>query len=135
MSDYIISTDAGNGGTNAIMAKPNGGFKSHYIPSVRASATGETLGLGKDMELQYEYIDWNGHRYVAGDDVIRITRRNLERLAEFATFADARAQAEAIPVKTITPWMEDRGGEPWLMIPDDAGYPVPGEPLSSAARA
>lgn len=63
------------------------------------------------------------------------TRRNLERLAEFASFAEARAQAEAIPVKTITPWMEDRDGERWLMIRDDAGYPVPGEPLSTAARA
>ncbi|ANY19529.1 NUDIX domain protein [Tsuneonella dongtanensis] len=63
------------------------------------------------------------------------TRRNLERLALFGTFAEARDQAEAIPVKTITPWMEERDGEKWLMIPDDAGYPVPGEPLSSAARA
>ena len=63
------------------------------------------------------------------------TRRNLERLAGFASFAEARAQAEAIPVRTITPWMEDRDGERWLMIRDDAGYPVPGEPLSSAARA
>lgn len=63
------------------------------------------------------------------------TRRNLERLATFQSFAEARAQAEAIPVKSITPWMEDRDGEKWLLIPDDAGYPVPGEPLRSAARA
>ncbi len=62
------------------------------------------------------------------------TRRNLERLAGFASFADARAQAEAIPVKTITPWMEERDGERWLMIPDDAGYPIAGEPLASVAR-
>ena len=62
------------------------------------------------------------------------TRRNLERLAEFATFEEARAQAEAIPVRTITPWMEERAGERWLMIPDDAGYPVAGEPLASVAR-
>lgn len=63
------------------------------------------------------------------------TRRNLERLALFGSFAEARAQAEAIPVQTITPWMAERDGERWLLIPDDAGYPVPGEPLSSAARA
>jgi len=62
------------------------------------------------------------------------TRRNLERLAEFASFEQARAQAAAIPVQTITPWIEERGGERWLMIPDDAGYPVPGEPLASVAR-
>jgi 8-oxo-dGTP pyrophosphatase MutT (NUDIX family) len=62
------------------------------------------------------------------------TRRNLERLAIFASFDEARTQAEATPVKTITPWMEERGGERWLMIPDDAGYPVAGEPLTSVAR-
>ncbi|MGN3975146.1 NUDIX hydrolase [Tsuneonella sp. SYSU-LHT278] len=66
--------------------------------------------------------------------VIFPTRRNLERLAQFGSFAEARAHAEAIPVKTITPWMEERGGERWLRIPDDAGYPVHGEPLASAAR-
>ena len=66
--------------------------------------------------------------------VIFPTRRNLERLALFATFAEARAQAEAIPVQTITPWMEDRDDEKWLMIRDDAGYPISGEPLSSVAR-
>ena len=62
------------------------------------------------------------------------TRRNLERLAEFATFAEARAQAEVIPVQTITPRIEERDGERWLMIPEDAGYPVHGEPLTSVAR-
>lgn len=67
--------------------------------------------------------------------VIFPTRRNLERLALFGSFEEARAQADAIPVKTITPWMEDRNGEKWLRILSDAGYPVDGEPLSSAARA
>lgn len=67
--------------------------------------------------------------------VIYPTRRNLERLAQFASFADARAHAEAIPVRTITPWMEERDGERWLAIPADAGYPVDGEPLTSVARA
>lgn len=67
--------------------------------------------------------------------VIFPTRRNLERLAGFSTFAEARAQAEAIPVQTITPWIEERGGERWLTIPKDAGYPVDSEPLSTAHRA
>lgn len=78
MPDVIASVDAGNAGTNAVIAK-NGGYKSYYEPSVRAVATGDTLGLGKDLELQYEYVDWYGHRYVTGDDVLRVTRRNLER--------------------------------------------------------
>lgn len=67
--------------------------------------------------------------------VIFPTRRNLERLAQFATFAEARAHAEAVPVRTITPWMEQRDGAPWLAIPADAGYPIDGEPLTSAHRA
>jgi hypothetical protein len=79
MPDHIVSVDAGNGGVNAVLAKPGGGFKAHYEPSVRAAATGASLGLGADLELQYEYVDWSGHRYVTGDDVLRVTRRNLER--------------------------------------------------------
>ena len=67
--------------------------------------------------------------------VIYPTRRNLERLAQFTSFAEARRHAEAIPVQTITPWLEERGGERWLAIPADAGYPVDGEPLTSAHRA
>ena len=67
MPDFIASVDAGNGGTNAVIAKPNGGYKSVYFPSVRAAATGASLGLGKDLELEYEYVDWYGHRYVIGE--------------------------------------------------------------------
>jgi hypothetical protein len=79
MADYITSVDAGNGGTNAVLVKDNGRHRSVYFPSVRAAATGDSLGLGKNMELQYDFVDWGGHRYVIGDDVIRVTRRNLER--------------------------------------------------------
>ena len=66
--------------------------------------------------------------------IIFPTRRNLERLAQFGSFAEARAHAEAIPAQTITPYMEQRDGMPWLCIPHDAGYPVDGEALESAAR-
>jgi 8-oxo-dGTP pyrophosphatase MutT (NUDIX family) len=66
--------------------------------------------------------------------VIFPTRRNLDRLALFANFAGARAQAEAIPVRMITPSQELRSGEAWLTIPEDYGYPVLGEPLSKALR-
>ncbi len=77
--DYTVSVDAGNGGTNAVLAQGKQGYKSFYTPSVRAAATGDSLGLGKGWELDYDYVDWNGHRYVVGDDVIRVTRRQLER--------------------------------------------------------
>jgi 8-oxo-dGTP pyrophosphatase MutT (NUDIX family) len=62
------------------------------------------------------------------------TRRNLERLAEFDSFAAARDHAGTVPVRTITPWMEHRDGEQWIVIPSDAGYPIDGEPITSAAR-
>lgn len=66
--------------------------------------------------------------------VIFPTRRNLERLALFASYEEARAQAEAIPVKTITPRVVEEGGKPWLTILGDAGYPVTAELLETVAR-
>lgn len=80
MTDYTASVDAGNGGTNAVIATPKG-HKSFYQPSVRAAATGDSLGMGKGAigEAEVQYIDWNGHRYISGDDVTRISRRQIER--------------------------------------------------------
>jgi hypothetical protein len=75
---YIASADIGNGGCNLILTKPNGKPKMYYEPTVRAVASGGGLGLG-DMEMQYTTIDWYGHRYVTGDDVVRVTRRSIER--------------------------------------------------------
>ena len=67
--------------------------------------------------------------------VIFPTRMNLERLALFASFAEARAHAEVTPVETITPRVEEREGERWLVIPDGLGYPVRGQPLGVVKRA
>ncbi|MFN3425547.1 MAG: NUDIX hydrolase [Novosphingobium meiothermophilum] len=66
--------------------------------------------------------------------VIFPTRRNLERLAQFTTFEQARAHAIETPVQTISPYLEKRDGQHWLMIPDGLGYPVRGEPLDLAQR-
>ena len=79
MADHIVSCDPGNGGTNAVLARDRGRHKSVYFPSVRAAATGDSLGLGKELELDYQFVDWYGHRYVVGDDVLRVTKRHLER--------------------------------------------------------
>jgi 8-oxo-dGTP pyrophosphatase MutT (NUDIX family) len=62
------------------------------------------------------------------------TRRNLERLALFGSFAEAKAQAEAIPVRTIVPRIDTSGDAPLLRIMEDAGYPVTAELLDSVAR-
>ena len=66
--------------------------------------------------------------------VIFPTRRNLERLALFGSYADALSHVAEFPSQMITPSMEVREGQPWLVIPADAGYPVDGELLASAAR-
>ena len=63
------------------------------------------------------------------------TLRNLERLAAHPDFAAIQADALAHPVETITPWIEERGGVPHIIIPDNLGYPVTSEPLASATRA
>lgn len=67
--------------------------------------------------------------------VIFPTRRNLERLAQFSDFASVREHARSIAVRTITPWVEARGGGEHLCIPEDQGYPITSEALTSAYRA
>jgi len=64
--------------------------------------------------------------------VIFPTERNLERLAQFASFEEAVADVEQHPVARICPEVVDRDGEPWRQIPDGHGYPILGEPLATA---
>jgi 8-oxo-dGTP pyrophosphatase MutT (NUDIX family) len=66
--------------------------------------------------------------------VIFPTRRNLERIALFGSFAQAQAQARAIAPDLICPEIIDRDGETYLQIPADRGYPVTEEKVSSAMR-
>ena len=66
--------------------------------------------------------------------IIFPTRRNLERLAQFADVDAAFAQADRYPVRTVTPWIEARGGIDHLCIPDDLGYPITAERLTDAVR-
>ena len=71
----------------------------------------------------------------AGDgQVIFPTRRNLERLAQFGSYADLADHARHIPVEKIRPWFEDRNGEPHLCIPAHLGYPVTSEPMRQVRR-
>jgi hypothetical protein len=62
------------------------------------------------------------------------TRRNLERLAGFASLEEARADALRHPVRQITPWVEERDGRRFVCIPEGIGYPVTSEPYESARR-
>lgn len=69
------------------------------------------------------------------DSAIFPTKRNLERLARYADHGEARADAGRYPLDTIVPWVEPRGGEDHVVIPDNRGYPVTSEPLRTAFRA
>lgn len=62
------------------------------------------------------------------------TLRNLERLAQYASIAEARADAAAHPIETITPWVEEVDGIRFVTIPDGLGYPVTREPLDTVRR-
>lgn len=66
--------------------------------------------------------------------VIFPTRRNLERLAQFASFAEALAHAAATPIRTISPLRVEREGETFLTIPEGLGYPVTAQPMSTVKR-
>ncbi|HEX7875888.1 MAG TPA: NUDIX domain-containing protein [Sphingobium sp.] len=83
---------------------------------------------------------WNGAqatiaRCDAGEGrIIFPTRRNLERLAQFESFDDIASHAASIPVEKVSPWIEERHGQPHLCIPTHLGYPVTSEPMASVQR-
>lgn len=56
--------------------------------------------------------------------IIFPTMRNLERLALYPRFAEARTHAATTPMQTISPEIRPIDGEDWLCIPEDAGYPT-----------
>lgn len=106
-----------------------------YLARLPDGAPAATVDRTENMRLV-----WASARQVLADadagrvQIIFPTRRNLERLAQFASHAEAVAQARAIPVQTITPFAEERDGRQHLCIPAGLGYPVTGEPLSDAMR-
>lgn len=71
-----------------------------------------------------------------GDEghIIFPTRRNLERLAQFASFGEAKAHALGHEVRVITPFFEDRDGENHLCIESGLGYPVTSEAVRTIRR-
>lgn len=87
-----------------------------------------------------EAVEWLSARQVldrvarAEASAIFPTIRNLERLALFDSIAAALADAAAHPVETITPWIADHDGEPYLFIPEGLGYPITREPLADVRR-
>ena len=77
-------------------------------------------------------LTWND---AGRDHAIFPTKRNLERLARFASIEEAREDATLHSLDTIIPWVEERDGEPHVCLPAGRGYPVTREPLATAFRA
>ena len=78
MPEYTASIDAGNGHVNAILDKGRGKPKQLSFASVRARASGKSLGLN-GMELEYQTVGWQGRSYIVGDDATQISRNAVER--------------------------------------------------------
>lgn len=62
------------------------------------------------------------------------TRRTLERLAQHSSFDEIRADALSHPIEPVTPWVEERGGEKFITIPANLGFPVTQEKLDGLWR-
>lgn len=62
------------------------------------------------------------------------TRRNLERLAQYATLDGLLAATAARPLTRIQPEIVTRDGAPWLTIPAGCDYPVTEEALAAVRR-
>ncbi|MGE7205250.1 NUDIX hydrolase [Sphingomonas sp. NPDC019816] len=66
--------------------------------------------------------------------IIYPTRRMLERLALHRDVAAALADARGWPVRRIVPFLAERDGVPSICIPEDLGFPITAEPVSTAER-
>ena len=66
--------------------------------------------------------------------IIFPTHRNLERLAKLGSYEATLVETQVIAPEKITPFFEMRDGERYLCIPDDRGYPVTEELLTTAMR-
>ena len=106
-----------------------------YLATLPADAPPATVDHSENVRLVWT----SAAELLAAADagratIIYPTRRNLERLARFADFAAAVADAARHPVQVITPRVEHRDGRAWLCIPEDAGYPICAEPVAAAVR-
>jgi 8-oxo-dGTP pyrophosphatase MutT (NUDIX family) len=105
-----------------------------YLANLGTGAVEVSIDHAENTHLFWTTAQGALDAAAAGDiKLIFPTRRNLERLALFASYDEARAQAEAIPVRTIMPQIVEEGGKAWLTILGDAGYPVTAELLETVA--
>ncbi|WP_427963599.1 NUDIX hydrolase [Altererythrobacter sp.] len=106
-----------------------------YLANLGTGAVDVEADLSENTHLFWTTAQGALNAAAKGDiKVIFPTRRNLERLAQFTSYDEARAHAVALPVRIVSPHIEEREGRPWLCIGEDHGYPVTGEPLDNVTR-
>ena len=64
--------------------------------------------------------------------IIFPTRMNLQMLAQSRSVGEALAASRARPLVVVEPQVEHRDGEPFLVLPSNAGYGAVAEPFSAA---
>lgn len=62
------------------------------------------------------------------------TRRNIERLAQYATIDALLTATRARAVVRIQPELVTRDGAPWITIPEGCDYPVTAEAIAAVRR-
>jgi 8-oxo-dGTP pyrophosphatase MutT (NUDIX family) len=106
-----------------------------YLARLPDNAPAASLSGGENVDL---YWISAADALAAADaeqiDVIFPTRRNLERLAGFASFDDAIDSARTFGSRRITPFIQRDGEHQYLCIREDCGYPVTREKLDRAMR-
>ena len=106
-----------------------------YLAELPADAPEASVDATENVRLLWASAQWVLDEADAGRvQIIFPTRRNLERLARFASFDDAAADSQGREMRVVTPWSEERDGATHLCIPDDLGYPVTSEPIGAAMR-
>ncbi|MDT0576087.1 NUDIX hydrolase [Croceicoccus sp. F390] len=61
--------------------------------------------------------------------LVHPTRRNLQRIAQFTSFADIHADALAHPPRLIRPYLSESNGKTFIGMPRGHGYPEEMEPF------
>ncbi len=106
-----------------------------YLARVSGDLPDLSVHQGENSEVFWASAADTLDRAGSGElDVIFPTRRNLERIAQFASFDAAVESARSLSVRRITPWIESRDDGNYLCIRNDCGYPVTSESVDGALR-
>ena len=63
--------------------------------------------------------------------IIFPTLMNVKKLGQSGTVAEALSAAREQPVVTVFPQIEERDGERWMVLPEDAGYEISAAPVAA----